>query len=367
MVRILLRSRSTFPTLSIRSYGKESNGNFALATSGAVALCLSLSRLKQNCYNESKESLLEEESRNFDQTLNYHQSLFDEYKEKWDWRNTNSRMPTVSWPLDIPNEEEIPMLTTERFYCQRQKAKTHDNNTEDLYCQRVQFRIASHLLLQPNPEIQKKGLALVKELAEANNPDGMCAYATCLNDGRSNLEPNPIRATSWWNRASDIHHHTQSTYEMGVAYYTGEGVAENEELAVQYFRRAADCGHAGAAYMLGDCLLDGVGVVRDRGEALEWLICAAELGHRGARSRVLAVLGKDDGEDYGEFTDSSRQTLKETEHCGTRRDGIEMQYSERPVLLERRYTIGGGSKNPVILARRLTIVEESRQSDSSTN
>ena len=367
MVRLLLRNRSIFSSRSSRKHWKEKNGNMALASSGAVALCLSLSRLKHNCYSESKESLLEEESRNFDQTLAYHQSLLDEYKQKWDWANTNSRIPTVSWPLDIPNEEEISILNADLVYCQRAKAKDHGNDNGNFYCQQLQFKIASHLLLQPDPEIQKQGLSLIKELAEANNPDGICAYATCLNDGRANLEPNPTRATSWWNRASEIHHHVQSTYEMGVAYYTGEGVAENEELAVQYFRRAADCGHAGAAYMLGDCLLDGVGVVRDRGEALEWLICAAELGHRGARSRVLAVLDRDDGKDYGEFTDASRQTLKETKQPGTTRDGIEMQYSERPVLLERRYTIGGGPKNPVVLARRLTIVEESRQSDISTD
>ena len=46
-----------------------------------------------------------------------------------------------------------------------------------------------------------------------------------------------------------------------MAFFTGEGVAENEELelAVIYFEKAATMGHAGAAYMLGDCLLDGVG------------------------------------------------------------------------------------------------------------
>ncbi len=215
----------------------------------------------------------------------------------------------------------------------------------------------------------------------------MCAYATCLNDGRAGLDINPDAAVSWWKNACAQHDHIQSCYEMGVAYYTGEGLPEDEVQAVNYFRRAADCGHAGAAYMLGDCLLDGIGIERDRGEALEWLVISAELGHRGARSRVLAVLEREEGKSYGKFTDASRQTLiaidkrsnneklKKSAHTdssdteeessksfekGKTRDGLERQYSQRPVTLERRYTIGGGARNPAVLARRKTIVAESR-------
>jgi len=92
-------------------------------------------------------------------------------------------------------------------------------------------------------------------------------------------------------------------------YYTGEGVDENEEEAVRLFKLAAEQHHAAASYMLGDCLLDGADVELDRASALEWLVQAAELGHRGARSRVMAVLEKKEGEDYGVFTDASRQTL----------------------------------------------------------
>lgn len=256
-----------------------------------------------------------------------------------------------------------------------------DDNSEDEkredYCQDLQFRIASHLLFQADEQIQHQGLQLNKQLVDDHrHPDAMCSYATCLNDGRAGVsEPNPVRATNWWKIASDRYNHVQSTYELGVAYYTGEGVVEDERMAVKYFERAAECGHVGAAYMLGDCLLDGVGVRRDRGEALEWLVTAAELGHRGARSRVLAVLEKKEGDNHGEFTDSSRQTLKQSDDDDDGDDGddssetglrkrqatLERQYSKHPVLLERRYTIGEGARNPAVLARRKTIVQESRE------
>ncbi len=309
-----------------------------------------------------------EEERSFQETLNHHKNQLGSYKYKWNWHNQSSRLPTVSWPTNIPDEDDIGGLQLDLQFCDRRKDSEDDQKR---FCQDLKFRIASFLLLQQDEESQKKGLSLMKQLAEAGHGDGMCAYATSLNDGRGGLEINPDAAVSWWKLASEQCDHVQSNYELGVAFYTGEGVPEDEVVAVEYFRRAADCGHAGASYMLGDCLLDGIGCERDRAEALEWLIISAELGHRGARSRVLAVLEKKEGISYGAFTDASRQTLNEKKESvktpgktsfeeGKKRDVLEQQYSTKPVTLERRFTIGGGAKNPTVLGRRKSIVVESR-------
>jgi TPR repeat protein len=247
-------------------------------------------------------------------------------------------------------------------FCQRSlQKKSH-------YCDNLQFQLAAYKLRHDDPEIRRDGFKLVKQLAEKGHGDGMCMYGIVLNEGRV-VEADPTQATVWWQRAVDMHRHVQSTYELAVAFFTGEGVAENEELAVIYFERAATMGHAGAAYMLGDCLLDGVGTPRDRAEALEWLVAAGELGHRGARSRVLAVLELEDGTDYGRFTDASRQTLVEVanvlvedvEEESKWKDGSPERGKEPIIVsIERRFTIGGGSRNPVVLARRRTVVAESR-------
>eukprot|EP00544_Gedaniella_sp_CCMP2646_P013092 CAMPEP_0202500054 /NCGR_PEP_ID=MMETSP1361-20130828/31799_1 /ASSEMBLY_ACC=CAM_ASM_000849 /TAXON_ID=210615 /ORGANISM="Staurosira complex sp., Strain CCMP2646" /LENGTH=206 /DNA_ID=CAMNT_0049132401 /DNA_START=473 /DNA_END=1093 /DNA_ORIENTATION=+ len=204
---------------------------------------------------------------------------------------------------------------------------------------------------------------MVKHLAQSGHGDAMCMYGIVLNEGKV-VESNVQQATVWWRRAVDSCRHVQSTYELAVAFYTGEGVPESEELAVHYFERAATMGHAGAAYMLGDCLLEGVGAPRDRAEALEWLVAAGELGHRGARSRVLAVLEDNgDGVPYGRFTDKSRQTLVDNvqdvqEEAKWRT--LEEEDGPKEVSIERRFTIGGGSGNPVVLAKRKTVVAESR-------
>jgi len=285
-------------------------------------------------------------------------------------------------------------MVTDVKYCR------HSPNYRDVYgyCDDLRYRIAIHFLFMSdgNEEERSKGLMLIKDLAERGHPDAMCCYGVCLNDGHGGNDPNPKQAVVCWRRCVDMYNHVQSMYELGVALYTGEGVVEDEVAAVKMFERAAVEGkHSGAAYILGDCLLDGVGADVDRGQALEWLVMAAELGHRGARSRVLAVLEKKEGEDYGRFTDASRQTLKvdassdgdksskkvdaadvvvvtTTENKERKQqqridltdfDPIEDEEEDvivKLIPIERRYTIGGGSRNPVVLARRRTIIEESR-------
>ncbi len=346
--------------LSLSSFTNKSE---SILTSAALvsSSIFFFSKSNSSCDNSSFY-YDEEENRNFLETLHHHKRSLDKYKRSWDWNNATYRLPTVSWPLNIPSESEVSSLKFDLSFCQR---RTNRSTEEDRYCSNLQFRIASFYLLQSDMNIQKYGLKMIQKLAESGHADSICAYATCLNDGRAGLDPNPIAAVSWWKNASEKYDHIQSTYELGVACYTGEGVVEDEKIAVEYFRTAAENGHVGAAYMLGDCLLDGVGVERDRGEALEWLVTAAELGHRGARSRVVAVLEKEEGKNYGKFTDSSRQTLIGHDNVkfssGTKRDNQERLYSTKPVTLERRFTIGGGAMNPRVLARRKTIVTESRQ------
>lgn len=165
-------------------------------------------------------------------------------------------------------------------------------------------------------------------------------------------------------------------YELAVALYMGDGTVEDPALAVNYFKKAADLGHLGAAYMLAECYLDGVGVQRDRVKALEWLVTAAELGHRKAQQRLETLIiratetDNDDGDEgvpinsdddeqeqeemirwWGESSIPQPPSLSSTESSGWR----------RCVSLERRFTIGGGSRNPLIFVRRKTAVAESRK------
>mmetsp|Transcript_5414 Transcript_5414/g.7826 ORF Transcript_5414/g.7826 Transcript_5414/m.7826 type:complete len:403 (+) Transcript_5414:38-1246(+) len=289
----------------------------------------------------------------FAECLEYHRSLIDDYRQRWTYSPESQRIPSTSsaWPSNaVPSPQEISTLEYDLKFA-----------TPGKYRDDVQFRLAKYYL----DDDPSQALSLLQDLAvRGNHADAMCLFGIVWNEGRCNVEADPAKACVWFTRAAEMGH-AQACYELAVSLYTGEGVAENEEMAVEWFEQAAAMGHAAAAYMLGDCLLDGVGVVRDRAEALEWLVAAGEMGHRGARSRVLAVLEQEEWKDYGSFTDGSRQTFKrkiesELEHKKWTEANV-----EKIVSIERQFTVGGGSGNPIVLERRQSVIAESRERENS--
>lgn len=185
-----------------------------------------------------------------------------------------------------------------------------------------------------------------------------CMVGIILNEGLvDGVDMKPEEAVVWWRRCVDSHRHINATFELAVAMYTGEGVVENPELAFKLFHRIAHLGHAGAAYMLSECLLDGIGITRDRSDALEWLVTAAELGHRLAQNRVISILRQD----YAKL-DSKEFTPQDSRLEGGRWSTENLEYNHlRKAIVERRFTIGGGSRNPFVAASRKSKVLESRE------
>ncbi|KAK1740795.1 Sel1-like repeat family protein [Skeletonema marinoi] len=304
---------------------------------------------------------IETEEQRFQRMLSYHRERIGQYRKEWEYRadgnaTTATKTPSRSWPDNVPSNDDLPSMLEDMKYCSRSPNSRSD---KEEYCHRLNFRVASALLLQYDEESQKKGMDILRRLAETGYSDAMAYYGICLNEGRAGLDPNAEAAVSWWQLSMDRYLHPQSVYELAVAKYTGEGVSEDEVEAVRLFALAAEQDHPAAAYMLGDCMLDGIGVEMDRGAALVWLVRASELGHRGARSRVMAVLEKKDGEDYGDFTDASRQTFVEHTLFSADKDGHIIQ---RTATIRKKIggDIGGGPSNPTELHRRRTIVGKSR-------
>lgn len=296
---------------------------------------------------------IETEEQRFERLLSYHRNLIGKYRNEWEYRadsgaTTATKTPSRSWPDNVPSNDDLSFMLEDMKYCSRSPNFRSDQE----YRQKLSFRVASALLMQYDEAIQRKGMEILKSLAETGYSDAMAYYGICLNEGRAGLDPNSEAAVSWWQRSIDMYQHSQSVYEMGVAKYTGEGVVEDEVEAVRLFALAAEQDHPAAAYMLGDCLLDGIGVEMDRGAALVWLVRASELGHRGARSRVMAVLEKKEGEDFGDFTDASRQTFVHHTLHSADKDGRIVQ---RKTTLRRK--MGGDIAE---LQRRQTIVGKSR-------
>ena len=62
-------------------------------------------------------------------------------------------------------------------------------------------------------------------------------------------------------------------------YDNGQGVSENDKMAVYWYRRAAEQGNAEAQFNLGAMYLQGQGVPQDDNMAIQWAIRAVEQGY----------------------------------------------------------------------------------------
>ena len=71
-------------------------------------------------------------------------------------------------------------------------------------------------------------------------------------------------------------------FNLGVKYELGEGVLEDDEEAVKWFRKAAELGDEVAMYNLGVMYAKGDGVIQDDVEAYAWLNVAAAKGLKRA-------------------------------------------------------------------------------------
>ena len=73
--------------------------------------------------------------------------------------------------------------------------------------------------------------------------------------------------------------YADAQFNLGLAYYRGEGVSQDYTQAVSWYRKAAEQGVAAAQYNLGVCYYKGEGVSQDYVQAVSWWCKAAEQGH----------------------------------------------------------------------------------------
>ena len=72
-------------------------------------------------------------------------------------------------------------------------------------------------------------------------------------------------------------------FDLGLAYYSGQGVPQDDKEAVKWFRKVAEQGNAKAQSNLGVMYDTGQGVPQDYKEAVKWYRKAAEQGDAPAQ------------------------------------------------------------------------------------
>ena len=78
----------------------------------------------------------------------------------------------------------------------------------------------------------------------------------------------------------------EAQYNLGVIYANGEGVPENDALAVKWYRKAADQGDADAQYNLGVMHANGYGLPENNIRAYLWWSMAKTQGHKNAAHNI---------------------------------------------------------------------------------
>jgi len=66
----------------------------------------------------------------------------------------------------------------------------------------------------------------------------------------------------------------------------GDGVARNQETAVEFLKAAAKAGQIDAQFELGLCYTEGKGVEKDETKLIRWLTTAAEQNHLEAQYQL---------------------------------------------------------------------------------
>ena len=129
-------------------------------------------------------------------------------------------------------------------------------------------------------------LDTLRSKASGGDAKAQIDLAIRYRDGKGTAKDD-AQAMQWAHRAADAGNADAMDF-VGFAYLRGAVVKRNPEIAIAYFKEAAD-ESAQAAFNLGQCYFGAQGTAQDCEKALEWWKKAAEKGHgRAAANAAMA-------------------------------------------------------------------------------
>ena len=123
-------------------------------------------------------------------------------------------------------------------------------------------------------------------------------------------------AVKWYTKAAE-QGHAKAQYNLGVMYDNGTGVPEDDAVAVKWFTKVAEQGLAEAQYNLGVMYANGDGVPEDDAMAYMWWNLASAQGDNDAKHNKGIVAKRMTREQIAEAQKLSREcSAKEYKNCG---------------------------------------------------
>ena len=116
------------------------------------------------------------------------------------------------------------------------------------------------------------------------DPETICSFGQMAFDG-DGMEQDYVQAANWYKIAAD-QGHAKAQHNLGLMYEQGQGVSRDTALAAKYYRMAAEHGHSGSQNNLGTLYESGDGVQQDNTVALNLYRQAAGGGDANAVSNL---------------------------------------------------------------------------------
>ncbi len=138
---------------------------------------------------------------------------------------------------------------------------------------------------------------LQTNIAKARNgdPEALNALGEFYADGDGGkFAPNFKLAVDFWRKAAKAGNAKAFT-NLGMSYYSGNGVERNVPTAVEFWNEGAKGGDAVAQYMLGNAYCQGISVMPDMPTAAFWWEKAAEQGNMRAQCNLAFAYAKGQG------------------------------------------------------------------------
>lgn len=123
-----------------------------------------------------------------------------------------------------------------------------------------------------------------RKAAEQGNYDAQLKLYKCYRYG-DGVKEDETQAMEWYNRAAEQIDQSDSDAQYSLGWELRYRLFYDEK-AVEWFRKAAEQGHAGAQYELGWCYSHGRGVKKDLKKAVEWFRKAADQGYDAAQCEL---------------------------------------------------------------------------------
>jgi len=138
---------------------------------------------------------------------------------------------------------------------------------------------------------QKQAVQKLTPLATSGNALAQYRLGMLYYHGQGVTEDEKM-AIYWWKKAA-AQGNVEAMFQLGSAFLFGSQTAKfvpdpDREAAMWYFQ-AASAGHVEAQYHLGLLFLAGKGVIESRQESARWLQKAAAQGHAEAKKALSSL------------------------------------------------------------------------------